>query len=248
MVKPTRNQLELSAHFVRWTALPQPKALWDQLLNITAHAFAGGVVFASLDKLSIWNLGNQMRFATAIILLALQSTAQATVVTFEELTVLEEDVGSVSSAGYTFTGADLLIVQNNASSDGNHVWAGNAPGGTTTLTITRDDGQLFDLHSFDLEGVGGDFTIEGYDAFDQLIASTEYFPSGWDTIVFDAAWSNVSSIVIEDSIFSFGPLMPTTAGVRLDNFSATVVPLPAAAWLFGSALAGLGWMRRRQTA
>jgi hypothetical protein len=27
-----------------------------------------------------------------------------------------------------------------------------------------------------------------------------------------------------------------------------VVPIPAAVWLFGSALAGLGWMRRRQTA
>ncbi len=28
----------------------------------------------------------------------------------------------------------------------------------------------------------------------------------------------------------------------------SAVPLPAAVWLFGSALAGLGWMRRRQTA
>ena len=28
---------------------------------------------------------------------------------------------------------------------------------------------------------------------------------------------------------------------------ATVVPIPAAVWLFGSALAGLGWMRRRST-
>jgi hypothetical protein len=27
----------------------------------------------------------------------------------------------------------------------------------------------------------------------------------------------------------------------------TVVPIPAAVWLFGSALAGLGWMRRKQT-
>jgi len=28
---------------------------------------------------------------------------------------------------------------------------------------------------------------------------------------------------------------------------ATVIPIPAAVWLFGSALAGLGWMRRKQT-
>ncbi|MGI9309171.1 MAG: VPLPA-CTERM sorting domain-containing protein [Gammaproteobacteria bacterium] len=30
------------------------------------------------------------------------------------------------------------------------------------------------------------------------------------------------------------------------SFSA--VPIPAAAWLFGSALAGLGWLRRKQAA
>jgi hypothetical protein len=29
--------------------------------------------------------------------------------------------------------------------------------------------------------------------------------------------------------------------------SSSVVPVPAAAWLFGSALAGLGWMRRKHT-
>ena len=31
------------------------------------------------------------------------------------------------------------------------------------------------------------------------------------------------------------------------NVTASVVPIPATVWLFGSALAGLGWMRRKQT-
>ena len=31
-----------------------------------------------------------------------------------------------------------------------------------------------------------------------------------------------------------------------DNLAITAVPVPAAVWLFGSALAGLGWLRRRQ--
>jgi hypothetical protein len=30
-------------------------------------------------------------------------------------------------------------------------------------------------------------------------------------------------------------------------FGASAVPIPAAVWLFGSALAGLGWLRRKQT-
>ena len=34
----------------------------------------------------------------------------------------------------------------------------------------------------------------------------------------------------------------------ISSGNLTAVPIPAAVWLFGSALAGLGWMRRRQTA
>jgi hypothetical protein len=35
--------------------------------------------------------------------------------------------------------------------------------------------------------------------------------------------------------------------VWIDDVSASVVPIPAAIWLFGSALVGLGWVRRKQT-
>ena len=39
------------------------------------------------------------------------------------------------------------------------------------------------------------------------------------------------------------------AGVRARaDFAMSVVPVPAAVWFFGSALAGLGWMRRKQIA
>ncbi|MGI9289665.1 MAG: VPLPA-CTERM sorting domain-containing protein [Gammaproteobacteria bacterium] len=40
---------------------------------------------------------------------------------------------------------------------------------------------------------------------------------------------------------------PATLQVRGTVNSISAVPIPAAAWLFGSALAGLGWMRRKQT-
>jgi len=44
-------------------------------------------------------------------------------------------------------------------------------------------------------------------------------------------WGNLNGIAIDD--------------VRVTLTSA--MPIPAAVWLFGSALAGLGWMRRKQT-
>jgi hypothetical protein len=34
----------------------------------------------------------------------------------------------------------------------------------------------------------------------------------------------------------------------IDNVTVSAVPVPAAVWLFGSGLAGLGWLRRKQAA
>ena len=34
--------------------------------------------------------------------------------------------------------------------------------------------------------------------------------------------------------------------MAFDNIVVTAVPIPATVWLFGSALAGLGWMRRKK--
>jgi len=53
--------------------------------------------------------------------------------------------------------------------------------------------------------------------------------------------------------YSFGPwynLGGVAHGSEFDPLAtawSVAVPIPAAVWLFGSALAGLGWMRRKQT-
>ena len=55
----------------------------------------------------------------------------------------------------------------------------------------------------------------------------------------------------EESVNSSG-LWANTGGIPALPYAPivtawSVVPLPAAVWLFGSALAGLGWLRRKQT-
>ena len=53
------------------------------------------------------------------------------------------------------------------------------------------------------------------------------------------------------AINAFGSRIEYTAGefaYAAEVSIGSAVPIPAAAWLFGSALAGLGWMRRKQTA
>jgi hypothetical protein len=63
---------------------------------------------------------------------------------------------------------------------------------------------------------------------------------------FGPAWSEINRFrvsgqaVVADCCEVFGSL-------AVDNVTVNVVPLPAAVWLFGSALAGLGWIRRKQS-
>jgi hypothetical protein len=63
--------------------------------------------------------------------------------------------------------------------------------------------------------------------------------------------NNVDRIVIEAVGVDYGDEyypIPNGAGwYGMDNLTYSVVPIPAAVWLFGSALAGLGWLRRKQT-
>ena len=59
------------------------------------------------------------------------------------------------------------------------------------------------------------------------------------TFTFDSAWSGLDRIVIE------GDAAALANGI--DNIVLTSVPIPAAGWLFGAALAGMGWFRRRTT-
>ena len=40
-------------------------------------------------------------------------------------------------------------------------------------------------------------------------------------------------------------ILPPSASYSSSNLALTAVPVPAAVWLFGSALAGLGFMRRK---
>jgi hypothetical protein len=58
--------------------------------------------------------------------------------------------------------------------------------------------------------------------------------------------SALESIEIAPGFWGLGNLFSPVDSQKTTAWS--VVPLPAAVWLFGSALAGLGWFRRRKTA
>jgi hypothetical protein len=150
----------------------------------------------------------------------------------------------------------------------NFLWAGSGwtSFSSSDVIITHESGNPFDVHSMDTfltswdesDNTPGDFVsatsleIKGYDNLGNVIASLsiepprDASPSAWVNLVFDNSWSAIHTLEITEQQ-THSQWGVEAIPVSLDNFSATVVPIPAAVWLFGSALAGLGWMRRKQT-
>ena len=123
---------------------------------------------------------------------------------------------------------------------------------TEGVSIYSQTGLTFELDSLDAFS-GGALPLQNFQGTGMV---TGHFPGGGtisqafsaniaiDTVLFDDAWTNLTSIDIEFSVSSFYPAFVVPA---VDNITLQAVPIPAAVWLFGSALAGLGWLRRRQT-
>jgi hypothetical protein len=106
------------------------------------------------------------------------------------------------------------------------------------ITLRRVDDAAFTLQGIRYGGnfdtIIGGHTVEGFGGVSYLNGDewTDHTFAG------NASLTNVDSIL-------FSPL----GFFQLSSFDVTTsaVPIPAAIWLFGSALAGLGWFRRKQT-
>ncbi|MGI9291696.1 MAG: VPLPA-CTERM sorting domain-containing protein [Gammaproteobacteria bacterium] len=154
-----------------------------------------------------------------------------------------EDLATVS---VSFLGRSITGVDGNVST-----FAATSPTGSDSFSVIFGEGDLSGDLGFDsftqsppprianglkLQFVGPEGTI-----------NDQYIETALDVVVNDPlAWSydagnGLATKAPRRLQFSFGP-------PGLPEINATLVPIPAAVWLFGSALAGLGWMRRRQTA
>ncbi len=113
-------------------------------------------------------------------------------------------------------------------------------------------GDQLDLFGFGINPRGASTVASTVNVFEISLDS----PSDLDTlqldrfllfsVQFEALSAGVG--VFDLAIIELGdsmadPLFASTTSATVQN----VVPIPAAVWLFGSALAGLGWMRRRKT-
>jgi len=119
---------------------------------------------------------------------------------------------------------------------------------SASFALYREDEGAFALYSFDAVVDGPDLNFYGYTKTGEYIA-TIGDDDGWHGLVAPlgtGGWLNLSWAYWQVSTprsFSFAP----DIDLSVDNITVSAVPIPAAVWLFGSALAGLGWLRRKKT-
>ena len=167
-----------------------------------------------------------------------------------------------NSAANVFSGNSLdtqgfNLTNDNSSSDAILHWSStnirNADaGGVTfshnyagsTTTLTQLNGEAFDLFTIDFADINNSGTIQNI-TIDAVTVTGTLFSntitldmlSGLET--FDFNWYNLASASWTET---------TGAFLQLDNIAVatTVVPVPAAVWLFGSGLIGLTGIARRK--
>ncbi len=174
-------------------------------------------------------------------LLALPASASYIAVTWD-------DDGSVSdyewsdADGYTFTieeysddlrveadlgGRKLRIDALVGLLDDNEPGADIGSGVYDIDILDADDPNLIDHTTFQSEGTGDFFEIISI--------------GGWND-----SGDTFDSLVFNFQISENDDLLTGTGCIGV-SCGSTAVPVPAAVWLFGSAIAGLGWMRRKRT-
>ncbi|MEJ2139915.1 MAG: VPLPA-CTERM sorting domain-containing protein [Gammaproteobacteria bacterium] len=192
----------------------------------------------------------------------LSAGAQAAPVTidFEEFNVGDGggsvyDTPVLTSQGYELTGyggpggpytsTEVLIGTNTG---GTNAYGGSISGFGqdgfgigTGVRFERADGGAFAIHSLDM------FLDSDIDGFASMTGVVGGFSRVADLSVpvGTGDWLNLQYIRWDAEGNGFGLGYAT---VEIDNLVVSAVPIPAAAWLFGSALAGLGWLRRKQAA
>jgi hypothetical protein len=211
-----------------------------------------------MRKLSNWGI----RMRLLLILLFMAGSAQAAVVTVDfegvvgdgdELSVVPyvEDGMIVDSpiVPSALFGKDSPRISHNSNGSAVFGWCNLNViecDIRDLITLSHQSGAVFDLLSIDASNLTvsdvGDLLLTGMLSSGGTISTTLSLTQNvWSTFVLGAGWVNLDSVAI--SAIN-GPLDWDPA---IDNIVVNAVPIPAAVWLFGSALAGLGWLRRKQT-
>lgn len=133
---------------------------------------------------------------------------------------------------------------------------------SATLILTETDSVFANGGNVEVYGYQGNGTLDASDwgdgsSLDTVLVDTSGGTYSWDVTALISSIAGPASTwagfnlqmhpVAPDTTATvvFHGELPSPTDPEWARLEITVVPIPAAVWLFGSALAGLGWMRRK---
>jgi len=193
-----------------------------------------------------------MRALYILLLVVFCGPASATTVTldFEKFTI---GAGSHIDPGFWFQhgayefdgGAIVDSYPENAyvgiGNNGTKVFIAESGMPLSIIIMQRTDGGAFALRGFDL--FFGNLPLDATNTIYGTVAGGVAGAADLSVPVGTGDWLNLTQVTFESISSGIG-----SSSIEIDNIVVTAVPIPAAFWLFGSALAGLGRIRRKQTA
>jgi len=196
----------------------------------------------------------QAKVMLAAVLLLLGGMVKAAPVTidFDDINATYVGLASYQEDGMTLTSNvpdGTLIDVNNTVRENLGIFSGGtdsqsmfwgANGAVSTLTLTADNGKRFSIESLDassLYNLSGALTLTGTKAGGGTVSQVLNLDGNISSY-------NVTGLGLVTSLDLSYDGATFSAPYDIDNINLNVVPIPAAVWLFGSALGMLGWLRR----
>jgi len=195
--------------------------------------------------------------------------AVGAVITFEEVIITKPGVNYFSNIGEVSFVLQYCNCDNSEPRFGIGVWDATSPHNLSEsppnaayiaydlgYSISMTSGSRFNFEGANFGMMGGysfpaaQAVFKGYRDGEQVyfhqmhlpvlnVQGGRPVPGGLPFIEFN--WTDIDSLYIQGDQINSGY-------ESMDNFTYSVVPVPATVWLFGSALGVVGWMRRKITA
>jgi hypothetical protein len=201
-------------------------------------------------ELKSWQ--TQAMLAAALLLTGSLAIASPVTIDFDGVDATYIGLSSYQEDGMTLTSNvpdGTLIDVNNTVRENLGIFTGGtnsqsmfwgANGAVSTLTLTADNGKRFSIDSLDassLYNLSGVLTLTGTKAGGGTVSQVLNLNGSISTY-------NVTGLGLVTSLNLSYDGATFSAPYDIDNINLNVVPIPAAVWLFASALGMLGWLRR----